>query len=57
MKKEYINPEIEVVRLTMNQHLLDGSPLDQTEDEAPVSGESYDALSSGFFDNGGSEDW
>ena len=27
MKKTYINPEIEVVRMKMNQHLLDGSPI------------------------------
>ena len=26
MKKTYINPELAVVKMKMNQHLLDGSP-------------------------------
>ena len=56
MKKEYINPEMEVVRLTMNQHLLEGSDPDVVVN----TGGSVDAGSVGaseWFDNGGSEDW
>ena len=53
MKKEYINPEIEVVVLTMNQHILDGSP----NAGGPVQ-EGDPVLSNGFFDNGDSnESW
>ena len=26
MKKTYINPELTVIKMKMNQHLLDGSP-------------------------------
>ena len=38
MKKTYINPNLEVVRLQMSQHLLDGS-LTRTNTEASVNGE------------------
>ena len=27
MKKTYINPSMEIVKIQMNQHLLDGSPV------------------------------
>jgi hypothetical protein len=30
MKKTYINPDIQVVMMKMNQHLLDGSPGSKT---------------------------
>ena len=39
MKKTYINPEMEIVRMKMNQHLLDGSPAAQVLDpsDTPIS--------------------
>ena len=52
MKKEYINPEMEVVNIQIRQQMLAGSPDagDEYQDGDPV-------LSTEFFDNGGSEDW
>ena len=47
MKKTYINPNIEVVKMKMHQHLLDGSPK-----EGPgigTSGSAGDA--EGHFDD------
>ena len=35
MKKEYINPEMEVVIIKMNQQLLAGSPDGDPKDENP----------------------
>lgn len=44
MKKTYINPELEVVKMKMNQHLLDGSPqlggeYDHEHDGDPIGRE------------------
>ena len=50
MKKEYINPEMEVVRVETMTFLAE-STLDVSEEES----DHMDA--SRFFDNGGSEDW
>ena len=33
MKKTYINPDIQVIMMKMNQHLLDGSPGSKTLDK------------------------
>ena len=51
MKKEYLVPEMEVVKLQMNQHLLDGS-LPQGQGE--MSADQADAPS--WF-GGNDEDW
>ena len=53
MKKEYVNPEMQVVMLQTNAIILAGSDLG-------ISSESVDNSSSDaatFFDNGGSEEW
>lgn len=59
MKKEYINPEMEVVMLQSNNAILAGSGEGVADGDTP--GEGYNpndvSYSSGFFDNGGSEDW
>lgn len=59
MKKEYINPEMEVVMLQSNNAILAGSGEGVAEGD--TLGEGYNpndvSYSSGFFDNGGSEDW
>ncbi len=53
MKKEYINPEIEVVKLVSNPLLQNASP----NAGGPVQ-EGDPVLSNGFFDNGDSnESW
>ena len=52
MKKEYINPEMEVVMI-QTMTVLAESSLDVDSD--PVSNTESDA--SQFFDNGGSEEW
>ena len=54
MKKLYINPEMEVVRLQVTATILAGSESLPTSDQS-VSNSSSDAAE--FFDNGGSEDW
>ncbi len=54
MKKLYINPEMEVVRLQVTATILAGSETLSTSTES-VSNSSSDAA--GFIDNGGSEDW
>lgn len=41
MKKTYINPNIEVVQMKINQPLLDASNRDLSTDSASVSGGSY----------------
>ena len=46
MKKEYINPELEVVDLKMNCTLMAGSPTAPLDDTNPQSNE--DALAPGF---------
>ena len=50
MKKEYINPEMEVVKMETMSVLAD-SQMEVTDEHTT----SVDA--SGFFDNGDSEDW
>ena len=55
MKKEYINPEMEVVVLNVNQQLLDGSPQGTYDPNSSVDPVYVEA--SQFQDNGGSEDW
>ena len=60
MKKEYINPVMEVVMLQSNNAILAGS--DQWT-ETGGSGKTNESNATGpglageFFDNGGSEDW
>ena len=54
MKKEYINPEMEVVNIQIRQQMLAGSPEVDEEEEYK---EGDPVLSTGFFDNGGSEEW
>lgn len=52
MKKEYINPVIEVVMLQTNATILaDSDTMEVTSDTTTT----MDA--SGFFDNGDSEEW
>ena len=51
MKKDYINPEMTVVVMTVNQQLLAGSP------DAGGQYGGTEVLSSEFQDNGVSEDW
>ncbi len=55
MKKEYVNPEMQVVVLNVNQQLLNGSPQGTYDPTSSVDAGSVEA--SQFFDNGGSEDW
>ncbi len=56
MKKDYINPEMEVVRLTMNHYLLSGSPNADIDGDESVDANLIEA--SQFFDNGDSnESW
>ena len=56
MKKEYINPEMEVVLLQSNNAILAGSdPIDTVDSSTTVTPGEEDAAR--FFDNGGSEDW
>ena len=49
MKKTYINPNIEVVKLQMHQHLLDGSPV--------VSMHGGNATSAGLGRENDGDDW
>ena len=37
MKKTYINPELQVVKMKINQHLLDGSPNGLHEEQGSGS--------------------
>lgn len=61
MKKEYINPEMEVVMLQTKATILAGSGEGGVEDGDSVGNQVKDSdaglFSSQFFDNGGSEDW
>ena len=44
MKKTYINPSMEVVKLQMHQQMLAGSPI-QSSDPADVTGDgNYNSL-------------
>ena len=44
MKKTYINPTMEVVKLQMHQQMLAGSPI-QSSDSADVTGDgNYNSL-------------
>ena len=54
MKKVYMNPKMEVVKLQIAATILAGSEFIPTSSES-TSNSSSDAA--GFFDNGGSEDW
>ena len=44
MKKTYMQPDMEVIKLQMNQYLLDGSVTLHSDEEAPITSEDYDAL-------------
>ena len=59
MKKEYINPEMEVVMLQTNATILAGSEGGTQTGDTP--GKEYNpddvSYSSGFFDNGGQVIW
>lgn len=59
MKKEYINPEMQVVMLQTNATILAGSGEGTSNGDKLGNGytESDVSYSSGFFDNGGSEEW
>ena len=57
MKKEYINPEMEVVML-QTMTVLAASVGVETDNSVGDGYSSTDvSYSSGFFDNGGSEEW
>ncbi len=56
MKKEYINPQLEVV-LMNTMTVLAASDRSFSSDEATSDGNGYYNEASQFFDNGGSEDW
>lgn len=49
MKKEYINPDMEVVVLNMNQQLLAGSPF-SADPTNPSSGDAGGAAAPEFDD-------
>ena len=51
MKKEYINPEMEIIKIQTMSVLAQS--LGQGQGEKPAD----DADASRWFDNGGSEDW
>ncbi len=59
MKKEYINPEMQVVIMQTNATILAGSGEGVSDGDKVGNGynSSDVSYSSGFFDNGGSEDW
>ena len=53
MKKTYINPDIQVIMMKMNQHLLDGSPGSKTLDKNATqisSGNDIGGRGFDFFD-------
>jgi hypothetical protein len=52
MKKEYINPEMQVITFAAPVVLQSASPMNLNNEEA-----TGNVLSSEFFDNGGSEEW
>ena len=47
MKKTYINPELEVVKLNAKYQLMAGS-LSRSNEDAPITGDEYDSLSREF---------
>lgn len=49
-KKDYMSPEMEVILVSMKATILDGSPVEQGEDDE-------EAGAGLFFDNGSNEDW
>lgn len=55
MKKEYINPEMEVVQMQTMTVLAASDPQPVDETATDTNGVYDDAAR--FFDNGGSEDW
>ena len=56
MKKEYINPEMEVVQMQTMTVLAASDPQPVDENATSTQG-VYDDNASRWFDNGGSEDW
>ncbi len=50
MKKTYINPDIQVVMMKMNQHLLDGSPGSKTLDKNADQVTDGNDIGGRFFD-------
>lgn len=53
MKKTYIHPEVEIVKLSSKPLLSNTSPMDLTNEDA-----QGEVLSSGWFDNGDTdENW
>ena len=55
MKKEYINPKMEVVKINTMTLLAGSDPDVVVNTEGSVDAGSVEA--SQWFDNGGSEDW
>ncbi len=57
MKKEYINPEMQVVKMQTMTVLAASDPdvIIDTSNDSSIDAGSVGA--SQFFDNGGSEDW
>ncbi len=57
MKKEYINPEMQVVIMQTMTVLAASVGVETGNSVGDGYTESDVSYSSGFFDNGGSEDW
>ena len=55
MKKEYINPNIEVIKMKMNQHLLEASNRTIVNETATKTGDYYDEAR--FFDFGEDDEY
>ena len=57
MKKEYINPEMQVVMMQTMTVLAASEGVESGNNPGEHYNPSDVSYSSGFFDNGGSEDW
>ena len=57
MKKEYINPEMEVVKINTMTLLAGSDPNVNIDTSSDSSIDAGSVEASQWFDNGGSEDW